>query len=122
MKYLRILNGNQKYFSLCILFLLLNPNFGYAQLTQITTDPAMDWDPYWSPGGDSLVFTSNRSGNDDLWIVPLTGGTPSQLTFNHTGDYHPCWSPTASIIAFCSERNGNQIFGQYPQGGVQQPK
>ena len=56
---------------------------------------------YWSPGGDSLVFTSNRSGNDDLWKVPITGGTPFQLTINQTGDYHPCWSPTASVIASC---------------------
>jgi TolB protein len=34
----------------------------------------------WSPNGDQLVFSSNRTGVDQLYIVDADGGNLRQLT------------------------------------------
>ena len=37
----------------------------------VTFDPAMDVYPSWSPDGNQIAFTSNRSGNSDIWVIPV---------------------------------------------------
>ncbi|MBZ0268454.1 DPP IV N-terminal domain-containing protein [bacterium] len=39
---------------------------------QVTTDPGTDLHPTWSPDGTQLAFLSNRSGNNDIWVIPAT--------------------------------------------------
>src|SRR5579864_1118910 len=34
----------------------------------------------WSPDGKQIVFVSNISGRNNLWLVPAEGGWPLQLT------------------------------------------
>ncbi|MBO0911243.1 MAG: PD40 domain-containing protein, partial [Acidobacteria bacterium] len=34
----------------------------------------------WSPDGKTIVFVSNISGRNNLWLVPSQGGWPTQLT------------------------------------------
>ncbi len=43
-------------------------------LKQLTTDPAGDWNPRWSPDGKSLYFVSARSGSSQIWRIRLAGG------------------------------------------------
>jgi Tol biopolymer transport system component len=35
-------------------------------VTRLTSHPAYDWMPVWSPDGNSIVFASNREGSMDL--------------------------------------------------------
>src|SRR5437660_11598446 len=46
----------------------------------VTSHPAHDLAPVFSPDGKRLVFTSNRHGSYNLFIVPVTGGKPRRLT------------------------------------------
>jgi Tol biopolymer transport system component len=52
----------------------------------VTNDPALDWNPIWSPDGRYLYFTSDRGGSMNLWRVPIdepTGkvlGAPEPVT------------------------------------------
>ena len=39
-----------------------------------------DTQPRWSPDGRHLVFVSNRSGSNSLWLLSLEGGEARQLT------------------------------------------
>ena len=74
---------------------------GYA-LTQLTSDPAEDIQPRFSPDGQKVAFASNRSGNWDIWSVNLDGTNLQQLTSTETDEIAPCWSPDGSKIAYCT--------------------
>ncbi len=37
----------------------------------VTDDPALDWNPIWSPDGRYLYFASDRGGSMNLWRVPI---------------------------------------------------
>jgi Tol biopolymer transport system component len=56
---------------------------------QIASSPAVDWNPFWSPDGKYLYFTSNRGGSMNLWRVPV-----DENTGNATGDPEPITSPS----------------------------
>jgi Tol biopolymer transport system component len=74
----------------------------------IAADPSNDWGPAWAPDGDRLVFTSDRSGNEEIWRVEVGGSerTLTQLTDDGAGDWVPAFSPDGSRIAFVSDRSG----------------
>ncbi len=67
------------------------------------------WDPAWSPTAERVVFVSNESGNDEIWVVNKGEWPASQLTQNDwPWDKHPSWSPDGERIVFVSNRTGTQ--------------
>src|SRR5262245_22554593 len=48
-----------------------------GQWTPLTTGPAWDREPAWSPDGSSIVFSSDRAGNVDIWRVTVSPGGPT---------------------------------------------
>src|SRR6266516_4529001 len=52
---------------------------------RITDNRAREIYPRFSPDGRSIAFSSNRYGNNDVFVIPATGGTPRRLTY-HTGN------------------------------------
>jgi Tol biopolymer transport system component len=58
--------------------------------------------PAWSPDGKKIVFSSERAGKWDLWVVSSDGGTPSRLTDDSNIDYQASWSPDGKWIAYGS--------------------
>jgi eukaryotic-like serine/threonine-protein kinase len=45
----------------------------------VTSDPAIDWNPVWSPDGHFLLFSSDRGGTMNLWRVPIDERTGATL-------------------------------------------
>jgi Tol biopolymer transport system component len=62
---------------------VVNANGGVAR--RMTTDPAEDKWPYWSHDGKWIYFSSTRSGREEIWKMPSTGGEAVQVTRN-SGD------------------------------------
>src|SRR5215831_15051098 len=61
-----------------------------------------DRHPRWSPDGKSILFESNRSGSNQLWIIGLNGGEARQLTDISTDASNGIWSRDGKTIAFIS--------------------
>ncbi len=75
---------------------------------RVTDDGGNDDWPAWSPDGKRIVFQSDRSGNEDIWIINADATGLVQLTHNPKADRHPNWSPDGKKIAFSSNRSGNE--------------
>ena len=74
----------------------------------------------WSPDGKTIVFVSNLSGRNNLWLVPAEGGWPTQLTVSDQRQTHPAWSPDGKWIAYQSDYDGDEqwdIFFVSPKTG-----
>ena len=62
----------------------------------------------WSPDGKQLVFVSNISGRNNLWLVNSEGGWPTQLTVSNQRQSQPTWSPDGKWIAYISDYDGDE--------------
>jgi gamma-glutamyltranspeptidase len=64
-----------------------------GQWTRVTSGPAWDREPAWTPDGSSIVFSSDRAGNFDLWRVAITsngaGGEPERITTSPLAEGEP---------------------------------
>jgi dipeptidyl aminopeptidase/acylaminoacyl peptidase len=69
--------------------------------------------PAISPDGRSVAYTITRydmdanRGRTDIWLVPVAGGAPRQLTSGSASSSSPSWSPDGSRLAFVSSRGGD---------------
>lgn len=75
-----------------------------SNVTRITSTQAIEAHPHISPDGKTIAFTSNRSGNSAVYIVPIVGGTPTQLTWLPGGASVRDWTPDGKSILFSSAR------------------
>ena len=55
-------------------------NVDGSGLKQLTNNPASDYNPRWSPGGEFLYFLSARSGSSQVWKIRPESGEATQLT------------------------------------------
>jgi Tol biopolymer transport system component len=73
---------------------------------RLTTDPAEDFDPSWSPDGTQIAFRSHRDGDEEVYLMGADGSNQSNLSNAPGTDYSPAWSPDGGWIAFNSDRSG----------------
>lgn len=71
-----------------------------GEAKSLTSGMAWDMQPRYSPDGASIVFTSDRGGGDNLWLMDRHGGALKQLTkedFRLLND--PAWHPNGRYVA-----------------------
>jgi Tol biopolymer transport system component len=66
----------------------------------------------------ALQRLDKEKGTNDIWLIELTHGTPSRLTFDPAGNVFPIWSPDGSRIVFTSNREGVSNFYQKLSSGA----
>jgi len=75
----------------------------------------------WSPDGRWLVYTGQRSGDFDVYKIPVAGGNEIRLTSTPGLDDGPEYTPDGAYIYFNSVRTGRmQIWRMRPDGSGQQ--
>ncbi len=81
-------------------------------------------DPQISPNGRWVAFSvqsADVAANKkpaQIWIVPLEGGAPRQITHEGEDNQRPRWSPDSKRIAFVSNRGGSsQLWLMDADGG-----
>jgi tricorn protease len=97
-----------------------------SQPARLTTHKARDSHPHFSPDGKWIAFSSNRYGNDDVYVMPAAGGPATRLTYHSAGDTVVGWSRDSRRVLFSSARG--HVFPGIPSlydvpvtGGLEEP-
>jgi Tol biopolymer transport system component/predicted amidohydrolase len=80
-----------------------------GKATRLTHGMAYDAQPRYSPDGKKIVFVSDRSGGENLWIMGADGSDTTALTTGNVNMYiSPTWSPDGKYVV--ASRSGG-LFG-----------
>jgi len=78
-----------------------------ARSGRLLTDvPANHTHPVFRSDGSMMAFASDASGDWQIWIQPVAGGAPVQITHGEGSAHDPSWSPLNDRIAFHRVRRG----------------
>src|SRR5260221_8628569 len=72
---------------------------GGGQATRITSGPAFDMQPRFSPDGRRIAFSSDRDGLWNIWTMDIDGKNPKQVSREKRWWVNsPTWSPDGAYI------------------------
>ena len=98
------------------LILMLGSDFSAAETERLIN--TRDMYPSVSPDGKQLVFQSNRTGSNQIFIMNTDGGGLKQLVDFEHGAETPVFSPDGDHIAFAAYLGdgNNDVFTVRPDG------
>lgn len=67
---------------------------------QWTNGQSRNLSPRWSSDGEWIAFVSNRSGENQIWLISSSGGEAKQLTHLRNGASNPVWQPNRHALLF----------------------
>jgi len=89
--------------------------------TRVTSGPAWDREPAWTPDGSAIVFSSDRSGNFDLWRVRIGPGgaiaEPERITDSPLPEGQPVVAGDGRIIFVRGRLGAATLWARRPDGG-----
>ena len=62
----------------------------------------VETDPVFSPDGTMIAFTGEYDGNQDVFVIPASGGVPKRLTWHPAHDAAVGWTPDGKNVLFVS--------------------
>jgi tricorn protease len=81
---------------------VVNRSGGEAR--RLTSTPAAESNPYFSPDGKWIAFTSERTGFPSVYVVSADGGDARRLTWNPASTEARGWTPDGKQVLVASER------------------
>ncbi len=84
---------------------------------RVTSAEGWEGHPALSPDGSRIAYASTESGNYDVFVVDVNGGSKIQLTANPGMDFGPAWFPDGTELAFVSDRSGSRDIWKVSQFG-----
>ncbi len=92
--------------------------FSGGKATRITEGMAFDTQPRYSPDGKSIVFTSDRSGNDNIWTMELESKETKQITKSKSDNFQSAeWSPDGDYLVVSKGTRNHKLFMYHKDGG-----
>ncbi|MEO6326892.1 MAG: protein kinase [Thermoanaerobaculia bacterium] len=93
-----------------------------VSLTPLTSDGGVAGSPTFSPDGDTVAYSSDRTGNFEIYVRRASGGRELNITNNPGDDVQPAFSPDGRLVAFISTRSSTRVLtrinpDQEPTGG-----
>jgi Tol biopolymer transport system component len=86
--------------------------------SRITKGLAFDTHPRYSPDGKRLLFTSDRSGSENLWYIDFDRQDTVQLTKERNQDFPSAtWTPDSEYIIYAKGRRIVQLHMIHKNGG-----
>ncbi|MDT8450740.1 MAG: peptidase S41, partial [Wenzhouxiangellaceae bacterium] len=90
---------------------------------RLTSAPAEENTPIFSPDGRRIAFAADYGGNTDVYVISVDGGQPERLTWHSTADIPVDWAPVGNAVAFVSDREtdhgrSGQLYHASLQGGL----
>jgi tricorn protease len=104
--------------------------------SRLTAHPGVEQFAKFSPDGSQVAFTGQYDGDEQVYIVPATGGVPKQLTFFPARGPLPDrwgydnqvygWTPDGKAVLFRSMREGwtmtdTRLYTVPVEGGLPKP-
>ena len=86
---------------------------GGGTAVQVTSNPAYDTDPMWTPDGKRIVFSSSREKSKDIFITAAEGGVPTRLT-DYPGQETPLAVLDDGTILFSADIQPDAGYGGFP--------
>jgi Tol biopolymer transport system component len=80
---------------------------GSSAARWLTQGNSQDRQPAYSPDGEWVIFSSNRSGNLDLWEISTKTGVLRRITDDPADDWDPGFTPDGKQILWSSNRSGH---------------
>jgi Tol biopolymer transport system component len=99
------------------LWLATTQNNGRIPTRQLTAGTSIYADRSFSPDGSRIALSRNDGNTSNIFILPLDGGSPQQITFFRSQNKSPVWSPDGMSIAFGSNEGGSAKVWQVPASG-----
>ncbi|HMJ07468.1 MAG TPA: hypothetical protein VK468_00590, partial [Pyrinomonadaceae bacterium] len=77
--------------------------------TRLTAHPGVETYAKYSPDGKWIAFTGQYDGDEQVYVIPATGGEPKQLTFYPSrGPLPPRWGFDNQVLGW--SKDGKIIF------------
>lgn len=87
--------------------------------TRLTTNPAYDYMPVWSPDGQKIAFSSNRNdGAYDIYVMSARGGVAKRITTHSTTETPLFFSPDGKFIYYTAHIQDPASSALYPSSAL----
>lgn len=90
---------------------------------RLTSSPAEENSPVFSPDGTQIAFKANFENNTDAYIIPASGGQPQRLTWHPGTDTPTGWTADGTAVTVVSAREtdhgrSGQLYHASVDGGL----
>ncbi len=98
-----------------------------GQARRLTSTQGVESEPYFSPDGTQIAFTSTVAGNMDVYVMPTAGGDSKRLTYHPGADRVRGWTPDGRSVLLASARSSapleayNRLWTIGLESGLEEP-
>ena len=89
-----------------------------GEARQLTSNPAYDYSPIWSPDGRTIAFASDRYGNFDIFTISSEGGVPYRVTTHSAKETLWTFTPDGKRIIFTARIQDPASSALFPKSSM----